>query len=112
MKSAALGNNTSGPEVTNISQHGLWLLLGQEELFLSFEQFPWFQSAPIGKVLHVSSLLRSTCIGPTSTLILPSNPSGILSGFRWSLASQANYSFKRTAATGCGNIMRRSAAAA
>ena len=53
MKSAALGNNTSGPEVTNVSQHGLWLLLGREELFLPFEQFPWFQDAPIGKVLHV-----------------------------------------------------------
>ena len=53
MKSAALGNSTSGPEVTNISQHGLWLLLGHEELFLSFEQFPWFQKASIGQVLHV-----------------------------------------------------------
>ena len=53
MKSAALGNSTSGPEVTNVSQHGLWLLLGREELFLAFEHFPWFQSAPIGKVLHV-----------------------------------------------------------
>src|SRR5437868_8252751 len=53
MKSAALGNSTSGPEVTNVSQHGLWLLLGREELFLPFEQFPWFQNAPIGKVLHV-----------------------------------------------------------
>jgi hypothetical protein len=53
MKSAALGNNTSGPEVTNVSQHGLWLLLEREELFLPFEQFPWFRNAPIGKVLHV-----------------------------------------------------------
>lgn len=53
MKSAALGNNTSEPEVTNISQHGLWLLLGHEELVLPFAQFPWFQGAPIGKVLHV-----------------------------------------------------------
>lgn len=53
MKSAALGNNTSGPEVTNVSRHGLWLLLGREELFLPFEQFPWFRDAPIGKVLHV-----------------------------------------------------------
>ena len=53
MKSAALGNSTSGPEVTNVSQHGLWLLLGREELFLSFEQFPWFRNAPIGQVLHV-----------------------------------------------------------
>jgi hypothetical protein len=53
MKSAALGNNISGPEVTNVSRHGLWLLLGREELFLPFEQFPWFRDAPIGKVLHV-----------------------------------------------------------
>jgi hypothetical protein len=53
MKSAALGNSTLGPEVTNVSQHGLWLLLGAEELFLPFMQFPWFQDAPIGKVLHV-----------------------------------------------------------
>lgn len=53
MKSAVVGNNTSGPEVTNISRHGLWLLLDNEELFLAFEQFPWFREAPIGKVLHV-----------------------------------------------------------
>ena len=56
MKSAALGDSTSGPEVTNVSQHGLWLLLGREELFLPFEQFPWFQNAPIGKVLRVEQL--------------------------------------------------------
>lgn len=53
MKSAALGSNILGPEVTNVSQHGLWLLLGQEELFLSFDAFPWFREAPIGKILHV-----------------------------------------------------------
>lgn len=53
MKSAALGNGTSGPEVTNVSQHGLWVLLDREELFLSFEHFPWFRDAPIGKVLRV-----------------------------------------------------------
>jgi hypothetical protein len=56
MKSAALGNSTSGPEVTNVSQHGLWLLLGREELFLAFEHFPWFKEAPIGKVLRVEQL--------------------------------------------------------
>lgn len=47
------GNDTSGPEVTNVSRHGLWLLLEREELFLPFESFPWFRDAPIGKVLHV-----------------------------------------------------------
>lgn len=53
MKSAALGGSTSAPEVTNVSRHGLWLLLGHEELFLPFAQFPWFQDSPIGKLLHV-----------------------------------------------------------
>ena len=53
MKSAALGSSTSEPEVTNVSRHGFWLLLGHEELFVSFELFPWFQEAPIRKVLHV-----------------------------------------------------------
>lgn len=48
-----LGSNTSGPEVTNVSQHGLWLLLEREELFMPFDSFPWFREAPIGKVLHV-----------------------------------------------------------
>ena len=48
-----LGSSTSGPEVTNVSRHGLWLLLESEELFMPFESFPWFREAPIGKVLHV-----------------------------------------------------------
>ncbi|MEI2771597.1 MAG: DUF2442 domain-containing protein [Candidatus Competibacter sp.] len=53
MTSVALGNNISGPEVTNVSQHGIWLLLGREEFFLPFSAFPWFREAPIGKVLNV-----------------------------------------------------------
>ncbi len=56
MKSAALGKSILGPEVTNVSQHGFWLLLECEELFLPFEHFPWFKDAPIGKVLHVEQL--------------------------------------------------------
>ena len=36
-----------------MSQHGLWLLLEREELFMPFDVFPWFREAPIGKVLHV-----------------------------------------------------------
>jgi hypothetical protein len=53
MKSATLGLNTSPVEVTNISRHGFWLLLEDEELFLPFSDFPWFQEATIGKILHV-----------------------------------------------------------
>lgn len=53
MKSVALGSNTSLVEVTNISRHGFWLLLGDEELFLPFCDFPWFQEAAVGKILNV-----------------------------------------------------------
>jgi len=53
MTSATLGANISPVEVTNISQHGLWLLLGDEELFLPFGEFPWFRDAAVGKILHV-----------------------------------------------------------
>ena len=40
-------------EVTNVSKHGFWLLLGNEELFVPFSEFPWFKEAPISKILHV-----------------------------------------------------------
>lgn len=47
-------NCTAKPvEVTNVSQHGLWLLFNEQEIFLPFETFPWFRDAPIGKVVHV-----------------------------------------------------------
>jgi len=53
MTSAALGASTSPVEVTNISQHGFWLLLDNEELFLPFSEFPWFRDVAVGKILHV-----------------------------------------------------------
>ncbi|KAB2922744.1 MAG: DUF2442 domain-containing protein [Candidatus Contendobacter sp.] len=53
MKSAALGLSTFPVEVTNISQHGFWLLLKDEELFLPFSDFPWFQDAAVRKILNV-----------------------------------------------------------
>jgi hypothetical protein len=53
MTSAALGANISQVEVTNISQHGFWILLNDEELFLSFSEFPWFRDVAVGKILHI-----------------------------------------------------------
>ena len=44
------GASTFPVEVTNVSRHGLWLLVGDEELFLPFEQFPWFRDASIEKI--------------------------------------------------------------
>lgn len=53
MRSGRPGERTFPAEVTNISTHGLWVLLDTRELFLSFDVFPWFREAPIGKVLRV-----------------------------------------------------------
>lgn len=44
-----LGTTTSA-EVTNISKHGFWLLLGDEELLVPFEQFPWFKKATVEQI--------------------------------------------------------------
>ena len=53
MTSATLGTPISEVEVTNVSPHGFWLLIQGKEVFLSFEQFPWFRDAPIGKLFNV-----------------------------------------------------------
>ncbi len=50
MKSATLGENTSAVEVSNVSPHGFWLLLGSEELFVPFSEFPWFEKATIRQI--------------------------------------------------------------
>ena len=53
MKSAALGRHISGAEVTNVSKHGFWLLLANEELFVAFKDFPWFKDATIAEIVRV-----------------------------------------------------------
>ena len=47
------GKNISGVEVTNISTHGIWLLSGDKELFLGYDQFPWFKDVSIAKIINV-----------------------------------------------------------
>ena len=56
MKSAQRGRRTSAVEVTNVSRHGFWVLLGEQELFLAFEKFPWFRDASIAKLVRVQRL--------------------------------------------------------
>ena len=53
MKSASRGDDTSQVEVSGISAHGVWLFLGDREVFLPFKDFPWFREAPVAGVLHV-----------------------------------------------------------
>jgi Protein of unknown function (DUF2442) len=41
------------PEVINISQQGFWILLQERELFVPFNEFPWFRNATIDSILKV-----------------------------------------------------------
>jgi hypothetical protein len=36
-----------------VSSHGFWLFIGEQELFLSFKDFPWFRDASIRQITHV-----------------------------------------------------------
>ena len=56
MSSVQAGTTISSVEVTNISRHGVWLLIDQRELFMPFEEFPWFKEAPVVAVLTVERL--------------------------------------------------------
>ena len=40
-------------EVTLISKNGLILLVGENEYYLSYQNFPWFKSATINDIFNV-----------------------------------------------------------
>jgi len=43
-------------EVTQISKHGIWLLIQEKEHFLSFEHFPLFKDASVSAIQNVELL--------------------------------------------------------
>jgi hypothetical protein len=53
MKSATLGRSTFQVEVTNVSPHGFWIFVGEQELFVPFKDFPWFKNASIDQITCV-----------------------------------------------------------
>jgi hypothetical protein len=53
MKSSAVGRSTSQAEITNVSGHGVWLLVNSREYFLPFELYPWFRNARVHELLDV-----------------------------------------------------------
>ncbi|MDQ1363000.1 MAG: hypothetical protein QG652_860 [Pseudomonadota bacterium] len=53
MSSPAPGKNTSAVEVTHISVHGVWLLAHNKELFMSYEDFPWFRDQSVNAIHRV-----------------------------------------------------------
>ena len=53
MKSGERGTNTSKVEVTNVSTNGIRLLIDAREVFLKYEDFPWFENATIRQISKV-----------------------------------------------------------
>jgi uncharacterized protein DUF2442 len=53
MNSSVRGNNTLAVEVTNISAHGVWLLAHNKELFMSYDDFPWFKNQTVKAILNI-----------------------------------------------------------
>lgn len=53
MSLQAHGGNTLTVEVTNISTHGVWLLAHGEELFMSYDDFPWFKDQSAKSIINV-----------------------------------------------------------
>ena len=51
-----MGIDASRVEVTQIDKQGIWLLIGDKESFLSFEDFPWFRDASVGTIHNVELL--------------------------------------------------------
>lgn len=53
MSLPARGNKILEIEVSNISRHGIWVLAHDQEVFLSFDEFPWFKDQPVKAILNV-----------------------------------------------------------
>jgi hypothetical protein len=53
MNSLKHGESISEVEVSNISQHGIWLLAHGKELFLPYADFPWFRDQTVKSILNV-----------------------------------------------------------
>lgn len=43
----------SHAEVTSINRLGFWLQFGDEELYLPFVEFPWFEHATIAQICRI-----------------------------------------------------------
>lgn len=65
------GTSTFPVEVTNVSRHGLWLLVGDEESFLPFQHFPWFLDAGIEKISVIERQAADHLYGPLLGIDLP-----------------------------------------
>ena len=53
-KSQKLGKITfANAEIQNISKEGIWILINDQEFFLSFIEYPWFQKTTIEQIYNL-----------------------------------------------------------
>ena len=57
-------------EVTSLSPNGFWLQCGEEELYLSFFEFPLFEHATVGQICRVKCVSKSRVYWPDLDLDL------------------------------------------
>lgn len=48
-----LKSDNAEVQVSLVSNQGFWLLAEDEELFLTYKDFPWFKEATIAQLTHV-----------------------------------------------------------
>jgi hypothetical protein len=99
MKSGQLGESTSAAEVTNVSQHGLWLLLDEEERLLPFEHFPWCAEASIAQLTKVERPLPHHLYWPELDIDLHVESIDSPESFPLVSSARPNESLRRTPAT-------------
>lgn len=56
MNSSVRGIDTSASEVTNITQHGFWVLVDDREYFVPFSDYPVFKQATVAEIYAVQRI--------------------------------------------------------
>ena len=107
MRSALPGKNISEVEVTNVSRHGFWLLIGERELFLPFDKFPWFRDVPIGQLLKVEQPHPSHLYWPDLDVDLAVESIEFPERFPLVSRARPNKALQRTRATRSGGGMNK-----
>ena len=58
-------------EVTSINRNGFWVQCRDEELYLSFVEFPWFEHATVAQICRVQCATANRLYWPDLDLDLP-----------------------------------------
>jgi hypothetical protein len=71
MENAMKGIRWQHVEITSLNRQGFWLRVGEEELYLPFALFPWFEQATVAQLCRVECLGATCLYWPGLDLELP-----------------------------------------